>query len=84
MKKTHLNHPASCEKFQEDAFVMDVAWLQRDSFHTLELSVQDTDFLSKNRCLFSKLGKQPKKTRVTFGESYYSYSIQKVFFVVEI
>ena len=68
-EKTHLNHPASCEKLQEDAFVMDVAWLQRDSFHTLELSVQDTDFRNRqnhqifklHRCLFLKPRKQPKK-----------------------
>ena len=62
MKKTHLKPPSFfwIHPFQEDAFVMDVAWLQRDSFHTLELSVQDTDFS------FDKIIKFSKSTDVLF------------------
>lgn len=87
MKKPIWTTQPSCEKLQEDAFVMDVAWLQRDSFHTLELSVQDTDFRNRqnhqifklHRCLFLKLWKQPKKNRWHLENVNYYYSIQRVF-----
>ncbi len=50
MKKPIWNTTLS--PVQDGAFVMDVAWLQRDSFHTLEMSVQDTDFLWKSHQIF--------------------------------
>ena len=88
-KKTHLKPPSFLwiHPFQEDAFVMDVAWLQRDSFHTLELSVQDTDFRNRqnhqifklHRCLFFKALKATKKPGEHLENVNYYYSIQRVF-----
>ena len=66
---------------------MDVAWLQRDSFHTLELSVQDTDFRNRQnhqifkfpQMSFFKALKATKKPGEHLENVNYYYSIQRVF-----